>query len=147
MSVSGSDTDADYTEYDTVSDCDADETIDDVYTAAINIISHVSNNDSLGPEYKALIDGYHKRHACQCSSLLPRDADSYHLKLLSTVLESYYGSDYTAVFVADVPLLAEELTHAQMLAMFPDERVLFQVQFRLIKEGMMDQLPRLEALI
>ena len=133
-------------DYDTVSDCDADVDIDDLYAAATNIIAHVLEGSSLGPEFRALVAGYHERHACHCTDLVSVDADSYHLKLVIAVLELYYGPDYTFLFVPTLPH-GEEPTRAQMAAMLPDERVPYQVQFRLVQEGIMDQLPRLQHII
>ena len=73
MAPSSSDEDTN-SQYDTVSDCDADMDIEDLYQAVTNIIGHVLNGDSLGPQYHALIDGYHERHDCVCGNLLSTDA-------------------------------------------------------------------------
>ena len=136
-----SDTDTDY-DFDTVSDCDADEDVADLHAIVTNILSHVSDDKPLGSEYQALINAYHSRYtACPCTGLLPSEAETYHLKLIIAVLEFYYGPDYTFTFVADLPLLGEEPSSAQTTAMFPDERVPYQVQFRLVQEGIMEQLP------
>ena len=131
-----SDTDVDI-DYETVSDCDADADIESLYGIVTNILRHVSDGEALGSEYRALIDTYHGRHACQCSELLPQEADMCHLRLLFAVLESYYGPDYEFIFVADVPTLGEVPSDAQMSAMFPDERVPYQVQYRLLQEGIL----------
>ena len=141
-------TDTDYdSDYDTVSDCDADADIESLYGIVTNIISHVSEKEALGSEYRKLIDAYHERYkTCRCINFLPEEADAYHLKLVIAVLESYYGPDYQFIFVANLPALGEEPSDTQMSAMFTDERVPYQVQYRLLQEGIVDQLPRLESI-
>ena len=63
-----------------------------------------------------------------------------------SALTHYYGPEYACAFVSDVPSLEEEPSDAQMTAMFPDERVPYQVQYRLIYAGIMSQLPRPERI-
>jgi len=142
------DSDAD-TGYDTCSDCDADVAIEDLYVAVTNVIDHLVNGVPLGTEFRTLIDEYHARHGdCPCSSSSSNDADWYHVQLFIAVLESYYGPEYTLVFVADFPGpgWGTTPTQAQLSMMFPDERVPYQVQYRLLQQGVMEHLPSLESI-
>jgi hypothetical protein len=68
------------------------------------------------------------------------------LKVLFSVLEHYYGSEYTFIFSAVVPTLDEIPSDSQMSAMFPDASIPYQVQYRLVQEGVMDALPRLVSI-
>jgi hypothetical protein len=128
--------------YDTASDCDADAIADDVYDDVVNILE----GKAVGRAFEELMKDYHDRNvsACVCRGMVPKDADAYHRNLVLGTLEWYYGSDYAVTFV---PLqLLEVPTHTQMSSMFPDERVPYLVQFRLMKNGFMDRLPRLEPI-
>jgi len=145
--ASDCDADIDYG-YDTVSDCDADESIDELYAAVMNVVHYVTAGTPLGLEFRVLIDRYHARlHAeCECRGLSSQAADLYHSQLLMMILESYYGPEYAVVFDADLSGLGsrgQEPSDAQISAMLPDERVPYMVQYRLVREGIMDELPRL----
>ena len=144
MSVLDMNSDSDF---DTVSDCDADADAEDLREVFINILGHVSGGETLQSPYQNLLDGYHARYvACPCTTpapgLSPVEADAYHLKLITAVLQFYYGPDYIFVFIPTVPSLEEEPTVAQMSAMFPDERVPYLVQDRFMRDGIVEQLPR-----
>ena len=131
---------------DTASNCDADDEIDGLHAAVINVIDFVTKGTPLGFEFRELIDRYHARRAdCECYTLCSNNADLYHSRLLTAMLESYYGSDYAFVFNTDLSDLGPGLkpTDAQMSAMLPDECVPCLVQHRLEQAGIMEALPRL----
>ena len=132
--------------YDTTSDCDADDDIDGLHAAVMNVIDFVTKGTPLGLEFRELIDRYHARRVdCECCALCANSADLYHSRLLTAILESYYGPDYAFVFNTDLSDLGPGLepTDAQKSAMLPDECVPFLVQRRLEQAGIMDGLPRL----
>ena len=136
------------TDVDSLSDGDADTVAEDLYDTVINVIGHIVDGTALGPGYFNLLDAYHRRfYCCPCKTSLSSDeAKVYHLKLLVAVLETYYGPDYTCVFVPDlVAELSSDMapTDAQVSAMFPDERVPYLLHYRLMEEGIMEQLPAL----
>ena len=60
-------------------------------------------------------------------------------------LETFYGPEYTVVFTQDLSGFGDSVvpTSAQISALLPDERVPFQVQSRLVREGIMEPLPPL----
>jgi len=128
-----------YTDDDSDADADADAISDDVYNVVVDILT----GKPVGRAFQTLIDDFHDRHAafCACRGMLPTEAEAHHVKLLLGALEWYYGEDYAVVF--NPPLGLEAPTTTQISSMFPDERVPYLVQFRLIKHGFMDRLPRL----
>ena len=142
-SDSESDSDS-YSESDSESDLDSSQNSELLYRAMINILDHVSQGIALGEEYQTLIQDYHNNYGvvnCQCANLSTEEADLYHLKFLCTVFKSYYGQDFEFIFDQSVPTLDEIPSNEQLTAMFADENIVYFVQYRLVQEGIIDQLP------
>jgi hypothetical protein len=140
---SNSDSDGNVSNYDTDTDTDADAEADAFSDDVYNVVVDIITGKAVGRAFQTLIDDFHDRHAafCACRGMLPTEAETHHVKLLLGALEWYYGEDYAVVF--NPPLGLEAPTSTQISSMFPDERVPYLVQFRLIKHGFMDRLPRL----